>query len=93
MQPELCPNCGAEVPSRARSCPECGACEETGWNEDATASRLGLPSESFDYDEFVEQEFGPEKKASRVTPTGISLGWWIVALVLVVLFVLGWVLR
>jgi hypothetical protein len=30
MPPEFCPNCGAEVPRKAKACPECGADEETG---------------------------------------------------------------
>lgn len=30
-----CPNCGADVPVKARACPECGSDEETGWSEAA----------------------------------------------------------
>ena len=29
-----CPNCGADVPAKAKACPECGADEKTGWAED-----------------------------------------------------------
>ena len=59
MPPEVCPNCGAEVPRNAKACPECGSDENTGWSETAYASNLGLPDEEFDYDEFVKEEFGP----------------------------------
>jgi hypothetical protein len=30
-----CPNCGADVPLKARACPECGSDKETGWSEAA----------------------------------------------------------
>jgi hypothetical protein len=30
-----CPHCGAQVPSNATACPECGSDEETGWSENA----------------------------------------------------------
>lgn len=54
---ETCPNCGADIPQNAIACPECGACEETGWNETANNQSLGIDEESFDYDEFVKNEF------------------------------------
>lgn len=85
MTPETCPNCGADVPPGATACPECGADEQTGWAEDAYASRLGLPPEAFEYDEFVKSEFG-QKKA---IPYGMKWFWWLVAIVLTILFVIG----
>ena len=45
----ICPNCGAEVPAKAKACPKCGADEHTGWSEKADAQRLGLPDDEFDY--------------------------------------------
>lgn len=30
-----CPICGAEVPVKAKACPECGSDENTGWSEEA----------------------------------------------------------
>ena len=86
--PEICPVCGALVPPRARACPECGSDEETGWSDRATAQRLGLPDEEFDYDEFVREEFG-EPDRSRVRPRGIGPWWWAVAVGLLVLFAFG----
>jgi hypothetical protein len=61
MTPETCPNCGADVPPKARACPECGADETTGWSETAYVGGLNLPDEKFDYDEFTQREFGPQK--------------------------------
>lgn len=85
MTPEVCPNCGAEVPPNAKACPQCGADEETGWSEEARTSDLDLPDENFDYGEFIKREFG--KKKSFV-PHGIHWFWWIVAVL--VLGVLLW---
>ena len=82
MTPETCPNCGADVPARARACPECGADEKTGWSDEARADALGLPDESFDYDEYVKREFGPRKSGSR----GVKPVWRVVAAALVLGF-------
>lgn len=74
----ICPNCGAEVPARAKACPECGSDDETGWSEEAKTSGLDLPSEQFNYDEFVSREFGNGKQTS---PSGLPWFWWIIAVV------------
>ena len=81
MAPEVCPNCGAEVPPKARACPECGADEQTGWSERAATQRLGLPDDQFDYDEFVKEEFGGGKRRAR-PPVGWF--WWVVAVALLI---------
>jgi RNA polymerase subunit RPABC4/transcription elongation factor Spt4 len=82
VAPEICPNCGAEVPPKSRACPECGADEQTGWSERAAAQRLGIPDdEDFDYDEFVKEEFG-EKKSTTRPPIGWF--WWVVAVGLLI---------
>lgn len=86
MPPEICPNCGADVPPNAKACPECGSDEETGWSEDAQTGGLDLPEEKFDYDDFVQREFG----AKSPVPRGIHWAWWLVALALVICFVLFW---
>lgn len=81
MAPPVCPNCGAYVPTNARACPECGADESTGWNDVADEQSLGVPDDNFDYDEFVEREFGETKPAARLKVEGVSWFWWAVALV------------
>ena len=78
--PEICPQCGAEVPPKALACPECGSDYETGWSEEAAAQRLDLPDDNFDHEQFVKEEFGEEKKEIR--PRGIPTIWWIVAIAL-----------
>lgn len=91
MPPAICPNCGAEVPRRARACPACGADENAGWQEgadQATAADLGLPGEDFDYDEFVQREFAkPTPK-----PRGLHWVWWLTGVALLVAIVLFWIL-
>lgn len=81
MPPEICPNCGAEVPPRALACPECGADEKSGWSDRAQAQRLGLPDDEFDYDQFVKEEFGAPQQSS-LRPRGIRWLWWVVAAML-----------
>ena len=75
MTPEICPNCGAEVPRKAKACPACGADETTGWSEEAGTENLGLPDEEFNYEEFTAREFGSKSPK----PSGIHWFWWVVA--------------
>ena len=86
MPPEICPNCGAEVPHKARACPECGADEKTGWSEAARTDGLDLPDENFDYNDFVKREFG-DKSA---VPRGVHWFWWVIAIVVAVAFLSFW---
>ena len=82
MTPEICPNCGAEVPRNAKACPECGSDETTGWSKAAQTDGLDLPDEHFDYEDFVQREFGSKK----LIPRGIHWFYWCIAAVM--LFVL-----
>jgi hypothetical protein len=84
MAPENCPNCGADVPARAKACPECGACEATGWSDESRTDGLDLPDDSFDYDDYAQREFGSKK----VVPRGLDPIWWITAIVLLILLAL-----
>jgi rRNA maturation protein Nop10 len=79
MSPDVCPNCGAEIPPKAKACPECGSDEQTGWSEEARYDNLNLPDENFDHDDFVKREFGPEPFKLR----GISWFWWVVVVLVV----------
>jgi hypothetical protein len=84
-----CPVCGAEVPGGSKSCPECGACEKSGWRKDAEDDGLGLEDDEFDYEKFIGEEFG------HGAPKKGTLRWWaIVALVLFIALAaslfLGW---
>ena len=87
----VCPHCGAEVRAGARSCPECGSDDQTGWAEDSNAAGIDLPTgygddDEFDYDEFVRREFGGLSRLSPrrlvVTVLAILLGMALVVLLL-----------
>jgi predicted nucleic acid-binding Zn ribbon protein len=82
--PFPCPVCGKKVPAKARACPHCGACDKTGWNEEARANDgLDLPDDEFDYEKFNEEEFGRPRKRRRK-----EILMWITALVLLIAFIL-----
>ncbi len=77
--PSECPICGADVPPQARACPECGADERTGWNEEETRyDGLDLP-------EPEDSPRHPPKQAR--TSLGISRFWWIVGIAVVLILV------
>ncbi|HET7624406.1 MAG TPA: zinc ribbon domain-containing protein [Verrucomicrobiae bacterium] len=86
MSPRICPNCGAEIPRKAKACPECGSDENTGWSEDAQYDGLDLPDDNFDYDKFIQKEFGGDK----MSPSGLSWFWWVIALIVLAAFVCFW---
>lgn len=49
IPPEECPVCGAAVPRGVKACPECGADERSGWDEETTRyDNLDLPPTAFD---------------------------------------------
>jgi len=80
--PEICPVCGEDVPRDALACPECGADYNSGWKDDAMVyDGLDVPDDSFDYDEFVKEEFQASRKP------GIKLVWWITGILVLVAFV------
>jgi len=88
MSPDVCPNCGAEVPPGAKACPECGSDEKTGWSEQARYDNLDLPDGNFDYDDFAKREFGGE----RPVPRGIHWLWWMVTILVVTGLICLWLL-
>ena len=80
--PEICPVCGEEVPRGAVACRECGADHNSGWRDDAADyDGIDLPDPDFNYDEFIDQEFGSGPK-----PRGLGRGWWIAAVLLLLVF-------
>jgi len=84
MTPDECPNCGVDLPAKAHACPECGACQDTGWADEAQYESTHLPEEEFDYDDFVTREFGGGGR-----PRGKRLHWlWVGAAILLILFFL-----
>lgn len=81
--PFICPNCGADVPAKAKACPECGSDEKTGWSENTIYDGTGIEDpDEFDYDDFVRREFG--KGAPRSQRQWL---WWTVAVAVLVMIV------
>ena len=76
--PDICPVCGAEVPSAASACPDCGADDTTGWNAASTRhDGLDLPDDEFDYDAYAQREFGNARPTRR--PGKSAWPWrWII---------------
>lgn len=92
MAPSICPNCGTVIEDEdAVACPECGADENTGWNDHATAQRLDLPDTDFDYDDYIENEFGTSPN-NRVKTDGVAWWVWGVAVGILLLLILGRIL-
>lgn len=77
--PESCANCGAPIPRGAHACPECGADERTGWDENDPCDGLDLPP---DADTEAEDEKARTNRASH------SRFWWLIAFATTVAFVL-----
>jgi len=72
----VCPNCGADVPGGAKSCPECGSDENTGWSEDTYLDGVSLPYE--DDDDSVEEKPKPKGFLSAA-----NVLWVLVAVLLI----------
>lgn len=79
--PESCPVCGEDVPRKALACPECGADHNSGWRPDADSIGQAGDDDDFDYEEFVQNEFGGGAKPKR-----IQWVWWITAILLLLAF-------
>ncbi|MCP4888337.1 MAG: zinc ribbon domain-containing protein [Planctomycetaceae bacterium] len=79
-----CPHCGAEIKADAKFCRFCGSSEADGWAEEGDWSD---DSEDFDYEEFVADNFGDSSATTQVSP-----GWRAVAVILLILFGLGFLL-
>jgi len=88
VPPEICPNCGAEVPPNTKACPDCGSDEQTGWSEAARYDNLNLPDENFDYGDFVKRGLGKE----RTLPSGIHWFWWLAAILVIAGLIGLWLL-
>lgn len=74
--PPVCPVCGEDVHPDAVSCPECGACHESGWKEHAEAyDGVDL------LDEAYEDDDGKVRWDKR---PGLHPFWRIVALLVVI---------
>jgi hypothetical protein len=85
-----CNNCGGEVNLKAKSCPHCGADDETAW-KDGVNSYVVQEQEEFDYDEYVRNN-NMGGGAPSPKPTGVKWWVWVIAVLLLSIFLLRWIL-
>lgn len=76
--PPECANCGADIPSGARSCPECGADERTGWRETDLYDGIDLP----------EEVWGDDTSENEPLPRELPLYWWAAGMMVLIGFIL-----
>ena len=91
----ICPSCGSEVKVGA-ACPGCvpkrrkrrkkvrAAPKRKEWEQDSIYDGLDIPDDDFDYEDFVQREFG-QKPHQKI---GIKWYWWATALALLLGFAL-----
>lgn len=78
-----CPNCGADVPSRAFACPECGSDARTGWSDDTIYDGIDLPDpDEFDHEEWLRREQGAQQDRGPRGRWAVAVGWILFALLL-----------
>ena len=75
----VCQHCGAEIRAEVRFCRHCGSSDSDGWSEDTE-----YEEEEFDYESYVSENFDDGKLT-----TSLSLHWKVVTLVLLSIFLLG----
>jgi hypothetical protein len=91
--PGQCPACGEWVPRGQAACDCCGACDKSGWKSETDVyDGLDLPDDpaDFNYDEFLEKEFG-KTDGKRSTAKNRELFWRWVGAILLIVMVLGYV--
>jgi hypothetical protein len=81
--PPHCAICGSAIPPRAKSCPDCGADERTGWRDASIYDGLDLPDEAWRDGE----DTGLRPLPARVN--GLPWYWWLVGVLLLGLLFLG----
>ena len=74
-----CPNCGAEVLAKAKSCPDCGSDEKTGWSEDTMYDGLDLPA------------FEESNTQTKTSVLQSNLLYYVVAILTIVAFILFYI--
>ena len=86
MNEPSCPHCGAALHPNSRGCPNCGARKGArGWSPPPSEEGLDLETiDDFDYDRFLEEEFGDPAAPLRRSPK--ELFWWMVAIIVLVAF-------
>ena len=72
--PKVCPVCGEDVPPKSKSCPECGACHESGWKLDGEPDYGALDLPDWAYEDDEEKIVRPLMRRPRAS--GSRLWLW-----------------
>jgi len=80
--PGQCPVCGEWVYRGPVACGVWGACAKSGWRGAAGGAGLDLPDEDFDYEAFVEREFGRGSERRIGEGKQGRVWWWAAVAVL-----------
>jgi hypothetical protein len=81
--PAECAQCGASIPRHARSCPECGADERTGWRESSVYDGVDLPEDTSE-----DRDTAEKKPPSHRDVNGLRWYWWAIGVALAFLAIL-----
>jgi hypothetical protein len=87
-----CPVCGGTVPAGALACPHCGADERTGWSDRTYLDGIDL-GDDVDYDELVENEFGPKAHGAAGHRRRGKIRWTVIVAAILLLLSLAGLLK
>jgi len=60
-----CPNCGFDVPQKAKACPHCGSDENTGWSDQTYLDNLGIYTEEDYQHTLIKEGLVPKPKSKK----------------------------
>lgn len=72
-----CPGCAKKPPKKGKQAPKPA---KKPWEQDSALDGLDLPNGEFDYDQFVEKEFGKAPHAKL----GVKWYWWLLGVIVLV---------
>lgn len=80
-----CPHCGAEISRNAKSCPECGSDEKTGWSDQTYMDEIDIGMDESEYEDLKSKEFGGERSTKKISWQMIVAGIVLIAFIVGIL--------
>lgn len=84
------------MPRGQKACDSCGACDQTAWKGDSHVyDGLDLPDdqEDFDYDDFIQREFGTSPSGKKRLRWNKEIFVRVVAAILLAAMLAGFIVR